>query len=491
MPQDLLTSRRAPTREVGAELRPQPVPRRALAISVAALALPVVAALWLPERGDSSLGTLTWLTALIPAFLLAYYRGFAGVAIALAGGMVVITATEISIVLFDITEPNWPLLAAIVGAYLVVSLGIGILAEVLRRERRAAESMALIDRLTGLPNRRYADLSLEREFAAAARGAVLSVVIYDLDRFKLVNDRFGHTAGDGVLRAFSRVLQENTRKANLSARFGGEEFISIMRDTNAESGAIAAQRVLDQMRTLRFPWGAQTVSAGIASYEPGMGSYELLVGAADRALYMAKEGGRDMVCIAQPFGARADTVADSIAKVTPRVPTPAPAPTVSPALRLSGGLPRVYVVDDDAQVVSAVKRMLHGRGYDVWGTTDPTEAIRMFTSARPEDRPALIIADVIMPEMTGTRMMERIEQVSPGVPVIYMSGYVHGNSSRAGMPGAIADILEKPVSPDRMREAVGRVIPFAPAALQGRGPAEPAPARPTEAAALARPAALP
>jgi|ERR1035437_3391192 diguanylate cyclase (GGDEF)-like protein len=458
MPQDLLTSRRAPTRDVGAELRPQPVPRRALAISVAALAVPVAAALWLPEQADNSFGTLTWLTALIPAFLLAYYRGLAGVTVALAGGMAVITATQISVVVFDITEPNWPLLAAIVGAYLVVSLGIGVLAEVLRRERRAAESMALLDRLTGLPNRRYADSTLEREFAAAARGSVLTVVIFDLDHFKMVNDRFGHTAGDGVLRTFGRVLQENTRKSNLSARFGGEEFISILRDSSAEAGRVAAQRVLDQTRDLRFPWGKQTVSAGIASYEPGMGSYELLVSAADRALYMAKEGGRDMVCVAQPFGARVDAAPATAEAAPAAIPAAAASAPPTPAPKPAGGTPKVYVVDDDAQVLSAVRRILHGRGFDVWGTTDPAEAIRRFTESKPEDRPALIIVDVIMPEMTGTRMMEQIVQVSPDVPVIYMSAYVHGKTSWTGMPGAVADILEKPISPDKMREVAERAL---------------------------------
>jgi diguanylate cyclase (GGDEF)-like protein len=456
-----LTTRRAPTREVGSELRPQPVPRRALAISVAALAVPVAAAVWRPEQGDS-LGTLTWLTALIPAFLLAYYRGFAGVTVALAGGMAVITATQIGIVVFDITEPNWPLLAAIVGAYLIVSLGIGVLAEVLRRERRAAESMALMDRLTGLPNRRYADVTLEREFAAAVRGSILTVIIFDLDNFKTVNDRFGHSTGDTVLRAFGRVLQDNTRKSNLSARFGGEEFISILRDSTSEAGAIAAQRVLDQTRDLRFPWGKLTVSAGIASYERGMGSYELLVGAADRALYMAKEGGRDMVCIAQPFGARTEPAPAPDAATPAAAPAAAPAATASvppaAAPRPAGGIPKVYVVDDDAQVLSAVKRMLHGRGYEVWGTTDPAEAVRTFSNARPEDRPALIIADLIMPEMTGTRMMEQIEQISPGVPVIYMSGYVHEKSSWSGMPGSITDILEKPISPEKLREVAERAL---------------------------------
>src|SRR5688572_16615261 len=117
----------------------QPVPRRALALSLAALAVPVAAAAWVPDWSNTNVGMLIWLTALIPAFLLAYYRGLAGVAIALAGGMAVITATQFSVVAFDIADPNWTLLIAIVVVYLAVSVGIAGLAEILRRERRAAE----------------------------------------------------------------------------------------------------------------------------------------------------------------------------------------------------------------------------------------------------------------------------------------------------------------------------------------------------------------
>jgi diguanylate cyclase (GGDEF)-like protein len=427
---------------VQAELHHQPVPRRALAISVASLAVPVVAAIWHPEGVGNTLGTLTWLTALIPAFLLAYYRGFAGVAVALAGGMAVITATQVGIVVFEISEPAWPLLAAIVGVYLGISLGIGALAEGLHRGRRAAEGMALLDQMTGLPNRHYADLVLEQEFAAAARGRALAVVIFDLDRFKLVNDRFGHPAGDGVIREFARVLRETTRRANLSARFGGEEFITILRDSDADAAVLFAQRVLDRAREMKFPWGRQTVSAGVAVYERGMGSYELLVGAADGALYRAKEGGRDMVCIAAPVAA----------------PVAAPAPALEPAQAATGRLPTVYVVDDDARVLSTVKRMLNNRGMVVWGTSSPDEAIRSFTEAAPDDRPALIITDIIMPTMTGTRMMEQIAKVDPAVRVIYMSGYVHGENFWTGMPGSVVAVMEKPIVPDKMRETVARAL---------------------------------
>ena len=116
------------------------------------------------------------------------------------------------------------------------------------------------------------------------------------------------------------------------------------------------------------------------------------------------------------------------------------------------------MVDDDAQVLSAVKRMLHGRGFDVWGTTDPSEAIRVVAESRPEERPSLFITDIIMPEMTGTRMMEQIVQLCPGVAVIYMSGYVHEKTSWAGMPGTVLAILEKPIAPDKMREVAERAL---------------------------------
>jgi len=430
----------------------QPVPGRALAISVASLAMPVAAAIWLPEGAGHTLGTLTWLTALIPAFLLAYYRGFAGVAVALAGGMAVITATQISIVAFGISEPDWPLLAAIVGVYLGISLGIGALAELLRRERRAAEEMALLDRLTGLPNRRHADMVLEREFASASRGGALAVVIFDLDKFKAINDRFGHAAGDRVLQGFARVLEANTRRSDLCARFGGEEFIGILRDADAKSGAIFAKRVLDRVREMECPSGRQTVSAGVAAYEDGMGSYEVLVGAADRALYQAKAGGRDMVCVAAATAptSRADSMAATI--------TAAAAPPAALLAPPAGELPLVYVVDDDAAVLAVVKRMLDGHGMVLWTTTSPDEAIRHFAEALPDDRPALIITDIIMPSMTGMRMMEQIAEVKSDIPVIYMSGYVHGEISWNGMAGSVVGILEKPLTPDKMREAVNRAL---------------------------------
>ena len=437
-----------------ASSRKQQVPPRALAISLAALAIPVATVFWLPDWTSNGLGMLIWLTALIPAFLLSYYRGLQGVALALAGGMAVITATQIVVVAYQVADPNWTLLMAIVAIYLAVSLGIATLAEALRRERRAAEDLARIDQLTELPNRRHLEDALQREFAAAERGRGLAVVIFDLDRFKQVNDRHGHAAGDMALKAFANVLRTNTRLENLSARFGGEEFVALLRDTDADSAVLFAQRVLDQMRESPLPWGAQTVSAGVAEYYRGLGSYELLLGEADRALYQAKEGGRDMVCTApryeQPLiGQRPSGVV--AASALPEEPPPEQ-PIVG----------RIWIVDDDAAVRSVVKRILIRDGHDLWDTGDPREAIRRFADVADAERPDIILTDVIMPEMSGMRMIDQIAKISADIKVIYMSGYVQSAIEWQGSPGLAVTFLAKPIQVKTLLDAVQRVIRSAP-----------------------------
>ena len=433
--------------------RQQPVPPRALALSIGALVVPVATVFWLPDWTSSGAGMLIWLTALIPAFLLSYYRGLQGVAVALAGGMAVITATQLSVVMFEIAQPNWTLLAAIVSSYLGVSVGIATLAEVLRRERHAAETMALLDRLTSLPNRRHLEDVLEREFAAAERGSGLTVVMFDLDHFKQVNDRQGHAAGDMTLQVFAKILGANTRKENLSGRFGGEEFVAVLRDTDTDAAVLFAQRVLDQMRDWPLPWGAQTVSAGIAHYQRGMGSYELLLGEADRALYRAKNEGRDMVCVAAPY----------------KLPASVLAPAEEPLLTADASKPiaaRIWVVDDDAAVRSLVKQMLVEDDHELWDTGDASEAIRHYAKSSPSERPDIILSDVIMPVMTGMRMVDQIMKISPKVKIIYMSGYVQSVIQRQGPPTAVVAFLEKPIKLGTLLDTVQQVLATAP----GRAP---------------------
>ncbi len=442
--------------------RKPPVPPRALAISIGALVVPVVTVYSFPDWTSSGGGMLIWLTALIPAFLLSYHRGLQGVAVALAGGMAVITATQVSVVVFEIAEPNWTLLISIVAAYLAVSIGIATLAEVLRRERQAAEELALIDRLTGLPNRRHLEDTLEREFAAAERGSSLAVVLFDLDHFKQVNDQQGHATGDMTLQVFARILGTNTRNENLSGRLGGEEFVSVLRDTDTDSAINFAQRVLDQMRDWPLRWGRQTVSAGVAHYQKGMGSYELLLGEADRALYRAKNGGRDMVCVAAPYEQSA-----TVALPRELATTGEPPREAAVAKPLSA---RIWIVDDDAALRSLLKQMLVEDEHELWDTGDAREAIQRFADASPAERPDIILTDVIMPVMTGMRMIDQIATISPDLKVIYMSGYVQSVIEWQGPPASVVTFLAKPIKLEVLLSTVQRVLRTVP----GGAPAAPA-----------------
>ena len=281
-----------------AEFPRKPVPLRALVISVVALAVPALSSFLTPEWMTGDDGALVWLTALVPAFLFAYYKGWQGVSVALALGMAVLTSVHLALLALGLSEPDWSLLLGVVIVYVGVCLGLGTLADLLHRDRYEADQQALTDTLTTLSNRRHAMLSLEQAFAAAARGVPLCVALFDLDKFKDFNDRHGHVAGDQVLKVFAGVLKSYTRVMDLSARFGGEEFLSVLLHGDEVGALVFAERVRQSLKTSELPFGRITVSCGVAAYSEEMGTVEDLVAAADQALYAAKRGGRDRVVLA-------------------------------------------------------------------------------------------------------------------------------------------------------------------------------------------------
>jgi diguanylate cyclase (GGDEF)-like protein len=253
--------------------------------------------MFFPEWASDDTGLLMWLTALVPAFLLTYYRGWQGASLAISMGMAALVLTQIALLLGGIEIGNWTLLAGIVIVYLGTSLGIGWVTELLHMERRRAERLALMDSLTGMPNRRHSVVFIEAAFAAAKRGIPLTVVLFDVDRFKAYNDTRGHLAGDGALKKIAQVLTGSTRKMNLTARWGGEEFLSMLSDTPVEGGRIFAERVLSEIHQA-FPDGSLTLSAGVARFTEKMDTPSRLLAAADQAMYEAKAAGGDCVRVA-------------------------------------------------------------------------------------------------------------------------------------------------------------------------------------------------
>lgn len=207
----------------------------------------------------------------------------------------------------DAILAEWNRRAVVIGsATLFVSALLIGQALLLRRElgrRASAEAdlavLSMTDSLTGLPNRRRFDEFLNREWRRASRtGAPLSMLLIDADRFKELNDRFGHVRGDEVLRQLSTTIAESIRRpGDLAARFGGEEFAVVMPDTEAAGARRVAETIRDRVSRLGVSDGSTlTVSIGVASARPSPESHvEGFIAQADAALYAAKGAGRDRV----------------------------------------------------------------------------------------------------------------------------------------------------------------------------------------------------
>ncbi len=163
------------------------------------------------------------------------------------------------------------------------------------------EQSALIDHLTGLPNRRHIDAHLESALAEADRyGTRFGVLLFDIDHFKAINDQHGHQAGDEVLKTVSRTLGASARAGDMVGRWGGEEFLLVARTVGRDGLARAGERfrVLVESSVCRHA-GAEfrvTASVGAAMHKPG-DTADSLIARADRALYRAKETGRNRVVV--------------------------------------------------------------------------------------------------------------------------------------------------------------------------------------------------
>jgi len=167
-----------------------------------------------------------------------------------------------------------------------------------------ARRLANTDGLTGLYNHRYLQERLRQEVERARRyQRALSLVMADLDHFKIYNDTYGHPRGDEALIEVAHILRRVSRASDVVARYGGEEFTLLLPETSASQAEVVATRARECVNGLRFGWerpGAVnlTLSLGIASYGPGCSSKEALIEAADTALYDAKRQGRNRVRIA-------------------------------------------------------------------------------------------------------------------------------------------------------------------------------------------------
>ena len=445
---------------MGIDIIGRAVPPRAVFFSVAALAVPAIGSFQFAER-LGNYGALLWLFALLPSFIMAHYRAWRGIAIALAAGMATLAVTQAAVFVLGRQVPDM-LLGVVVG-YVAISLCIGWLAESLHQERAVVEDMAFTDLLTQLPNRRHGRLFLENEFAAAQRGRTLSLVLFDLDRFKNFNDTFGHAAGDVALREFGAILERTTRRMDLSARFGGEEFVSILTSTDTEGALIFGDRIRAALAETDLGQGdGLTVSAGVATYHGSMSSPDELLAAAGHALYEAKNAGRNCVRLfgegmmehALPTRDAPELLLDAVGGEPEDYPRPGvdigkskPSLTLLPhQITGFGKGRRVLVVEDDHQVRSLVANYLEREGFEVHQGIDVPTGIDALS--REFD---VVITDLRLPGAPGTDLISAAKSRWPLTQILVITG-LHEPMVAAEALSAGADrYLFKPFGMPEMR----------------------------------------
>lgn len=318
-----------------------------------------------------------------------------------------------------------------VESYFAKPVDLEVLAAaVTSKLRQTAESSrrARVDLLTGLPNRAAFVEAFARARAFAERGGEpLSVSILDLDRFKSVNDLYGHDTGDAVLRGGSAAISGAIRRSDLLARWGGEEFVALFPKTNAADAKAALEKALKALRGTPFRSSkgqefSVTFSAGVVEVAAGMAA-DAAVAEADRFLYIAKAAGRNRILC----------------------------PTDSAQVPKK----RIVFAEDDPLISAVVKQRLSHDGFDVLHFPDGAAALAAVTTDV-----SLCITDIQMPEMDGFELIERIRKSSASakIPILVLTTLGNEKDVVRGLDLGANDYMVKPFSPIELLARVRRLL---------------------------------
>jgi diguanylate cyclase (GGDEF)-like protein len=175
----------------------------------------------------------------------------------------------------------------------------------LEAANKKLEVISKTDGLTGLLNRKSWEEHLNKEYERQKRyNEDCTLIIFDIDHFKKVNDNYGHPAGDEVIRQTARIVNQCIRKTDIAGRYGGEEYVILLPHTNVDSAKVLAERIRKKIEALPAQYEDQsisyTVSLGLCGYHPKLTSATAWIDSADQALYQSKEGGRNQYNIFQP-----------------------------------------------------------------------------------------------------------------------------------------------------------------------------------------------
>lgn len=325
--------------------------------------------------------------------------------------------------------------------------------------------MAVHDSLTGLFSRRGFEEELSRVWMLGERrGLTTSMLIMDIDRFKVLNDTYGHTVGDQVLIEAARLISNVVRSVDVVSRYGGDEIVILLPLTGIEETRLIATRILDAFRQHIFCANTHnlrvTISIGGAFGSGGVQAAQVTLIHADQALYRAKQSGRDRACFAE---------LDAQPLVTPTAsarPSTPPLSTGSTTVRHPTSKGRILVVDDEPLMCEFATTILRKAGYSVTTAATAEEALRSAGQERGQIDASLI--DVHLCESDGLEVLAQLRKVDEAMAGIVMTGFATIESAAEALKTGASDFLQKPFTRERLLEAAERAMQYRKLLLENR-----------------------
>jgi len=317
---------------------------------------------------------------------------------------------------------------------------------------RKMHGLATRDPLTGIFNRIRLEEELDRAWLTCKRyDSSMGVVVIDIDNFKTINDAYGHSVGDEILRDFAHVMSQAGRSTDIIARYGGDEFVAILPRAGETNARAFAKRLLAGTRRHTFCHSSHrlniTVSIGVATSdnptEPS--SYAALVGQADRSLYTAKRAGRNRICVWPGKAYLLDEDA----------PLPEPGSTVETDLvHPSNAGAHIIVVEDEDGVRRLVTLMLERDHHDVISFPNATEAIEYLTD-NPGTREVLL-TDIGLPDKSGIELLHEVTALDDSIIKVVMTGHATVDNAIQCLREGAYDFIQKPIERSQLLALINR-----------------------------------